>query len=121
MAESTRAMPVVMHARHGQMCRWSGQRWLTAPPAQVVCRQYAVPLAVVDGRSLAELAHGVVETAREPGMADLLVCLKNIQEVCLGKGVEEGERKGVGVAQADNSGDGGNRQQQQWHSHHAAR
>lgn len=43
--------------------------------------RYAVPLAVVDGKSLADLAQGVVQSEQQPQVQDLLLCLQNIQEV----------------------------------------
>ncbi|GAX77423.1 hypothetical protein CEUSTIGMA_g4868.t1 [Chlamydomonas eustigma] len=43
--------------------------------------QYSVPLAVVDGKSLADLAQGVVETEHQPQIQDLLLCIQNVQEV----------------------------------------
>lgn len=46
-----------------------------------ICKQYAVPLAVVDGKALADLAHGVMEAKLTPQMQDLLVCVANIQDV----------------------------------------
>ncbi|GLC34485.1 hypothetical protein PLESTB_001256000 [Pleodorina starrii] len=46
-----------------------------------LCAQYAVPLAVVNGRSLADLAQQVAGAGYQPAMEDLLVCLSNIQEV----------------------------------------
>jgi hypothetical protein len=46
-----------------------------------LCSQYAVPLAVVNGKSLADLAHQVAGAGYRPAMEDLLVCLSNIQEV----------------------------------------
>lgn len=48
---------------------------------EAVCRQYAVPLALVNGRSLADLAVQVQGGGYSPQMEDLLVCLSNIQEV----------------------------------------
>lgn len=48
---------------------------------EVLMRRYAVPLAIVDGKSLAELAQSVVSTERHPAVQDLLMCLQNIQEV----------------------------------------
>ena len=33
-----------------------------------LCSQYAVPLAIVDGKSLADLAQGALEVGREPQM-----------------------------------------------------
>lgn len=38
--------------------------------------QYAIPLAVVDGKSLADLAHGVIAAGVQPNMQDLLVCIQ---------------------------------------------
>jgi len=38
--------------------------------------QYAIPLAIVDGKSLADLAHGVVAAGLQPQMQDLLVCVQ---------------------------------------------
>ncbi|GLI64066.1 hypothetical protein VaNZ11_007230 [Volvox africanus] len=46
-----------------------------------LCSQYAVPLAVVNGKSLADLAEQVATAGYQPAMEDLLVCLTNIQEV----------------------------------------
>ncbi|EFJ52332.1 hypothetical protein VOLCADRAFT_102998 [Volvox carteri f. nagariensis] len=46
-----------------------------------LCAQYAVPLAVVNGKSLADLAEQVGAAGYQPAMEDLLVCLTNIQEV----------------------------------------
>ncbi|KAG2432871.1 hypothetical protein HXX76_008603 [Chlamydomonas incerta] len=46
-----------------------------------LCGQYAVPLAVVNGKSLADLAIQVAGAGYAPAMEDLLVCLTNIQEV----------------------------------------
>lgn len=46
-----------------------------------LCKQYAIPLAVVDGKALADLAHGVLDAGIAPQMQDLLVCVSNIQEV----------------------------------------
>ncbi len=43
--------------------------------------QYAIPVAIVDGRSLADLAHGCMDSGLAPQMQDLLVCVQNIQEV----------------------------------------
>jgi hypothetical protein len=40
-----------------------------------VCSQYALPLVVIDGRSLADLAHGVMDGGIAPHMQDLLVCI----------------------------------------------
>ncbi|KAL6746704.1 hypothetical protein V8C86DRAFT_1820156 [Haematococcus lacustris] len=48
---------------------------------ELLCKQYAVPLAIVDGRSLADLANGCVDSKQPPQMQDLLVCIQNIQEV----------------------------------------
>ncbi len=42
----------------------------------LMCAQYALPLVVVDGRSLADLAHGVMDSGLPPQMQDLLVCLQ---------------------------------------------
>ncbi|KAG2448854.1 hypothetical protein HYH02_006205 [Chlamydomonas schloesseri] len=46
-----------------------------------LCAQYMVPLAVVNGKSLADLAIQVASAGYAPAMEDLLVCLTNIQEV----------------------------------------
>jgi hypothetical protein len=46
-----------------------------------ICLQYAVPLAIVNGKSLADLAVQVQRGGYQPQMEDLLVCLSNIQEV----------------------------------------
>lgn len=46
-----------------------------------IMARYAVPLAIVDGKSLADLARGVLETERSPQVQDLLLCVRNIQEV----------------------------------------
>ncbi|KAG2501161.1 hypothetical protein HYH03_000976 [Edaphochlamys debaryana] len=46
-----------------------------------LCQQYAVPLAVVNGKSLGDLAVQVASAGYQPAMEDLLVCLSNIQEV----------------------------------------
>ncbi|GFR40108.1 hypothetical protein Agub_g662, partial [Astrephomene gubernaculifera] len=46
-----------------------------------LCGQYAVPLALVNGKSLADLAMQVAHAGYQPAMEDLLVCLTNIQEV----------------------------------------
>ena len=35
---------------------------------EAIMIKYAVPLAIVDGKSLAELAQGNSETERQPGM-----------------------------------------------------
>jgi len=48
---------------------------------EAICKQYAIPLAIVDGKSLADLAHGVIAAGLQPQMQDLLVCVQNIQEV----------------------------------------
>jgi hypothetical protein len=48
---------------------------------EALMTRYAVPIAIVDGKSLAELAQGVVAAERQPALQDLLLCLQNIQEV----------------------------------------
>lgn len=42
-----------------------------------ICVQYAVPLAIINGKSLAELASG----SHEPSMEQLLMCIANLPEV----------------------------------------
>ncbi|KXZ47062.1 hypothetical protein GPECTOR_38g299 [Gonium pectorale] len=46
-----------------------------------LCEQYAIPLAIVNGKSLADLAIQVANAGYQPAMEDLLMCLTNIQEV----------------------------------------
>ncbi|KAG1656325.1 hypothetical protein FOA52_006656 [Chlamydomonas sp. UWO 241] len=48
---------------------------------EALMTRFAVPIAVVDGKSLAELAQGVIAAERQPALQDLLLCLQNIQEV----------------------------------------
>jgi hypothetical protein len=52
--------------------------------------QYAIPLAIVDGRSLADLAHGCLDSGVAPQMQDLLVCVQ----------VGDGSRVGGGCREA---------------------
>ena len=40
----------------------------SVPQLEELMSQYSVPLAIVDGKSLADLAQGVVETERQPGV-----------------------------------------------------
>ena len=51
---------------------------------EAICAQYAVPMAVVDGRGLAELAKDTREIYEDEWpMEKLLGCVKNIQEVAV--------------------------------------
>eukprot|EP00967_Tisochrysis_lutea_P073804 scaffold98937_cov17-Tisochrysis_lutea.AAC.2 len=48
---------------------------------EAICKQYAIPLAIVDGKSLADLAHGVIAAGLQPQMQDLLVCVQNFRDL----------------------------------------
>ena len=50
--------------------------------SQGICVQYAVPLAIINGKQLAELSMESMAMGGEPvPMEDLLSCVKNIQQV----------------------------------------
>ncbi|DBA72938.1 TPA: hypothetical protein ACH3X2_009891 [Trebouxia sp. C0005] len=48
-----------------------------------ICAEYAVPLVVVDGKQLGEVAKESIAKSAPPPMEDLLACVKNIRQVAL--------------------------------------
>lgn len=50
---------------------------------EAICQQYAVPLALINGKDIAEAAAATISTGEACTMEDLLSCIENIQEVAL--------------------------------------
>ncbi|DBA85977.1 TPA: hypothetical protein ACH3X1_005515 [Trebouxia sp. C0004] len=48
-----------------------------------ICAEYAVPLVVVDGKQLGEVARDSIGKSVPPPMEDLLACVKNIRQIAL--------------------------------------